>query len=403
MKKALRILALTVAFITLFGCSQSTLPTATTESAEIEEAEEIYTLVSWIDQERKNKPTLEDLNKIEKKMTMHEVIVILGFPHKLMDGAIGYRYMWETQNGEQRSIRFQKSEEFPNVSTTLTYEEWSSKLYVEAIESIIWPKGDETTAPTIDTTTPSGNNTQIGQVEVIDGKHYLNVPVKSDSDTGNGDINSCIALPAPPEYYSYENIKNTVLTNSFTKEQLDALSTDSGKLQTVDFNKTDRINALSLIENHSAIFAGGFAIFGEAKDNQYILTVKEPFKTRAECRVMNSNKSYDQAYELFYRSLVRRGYEEIEKDGYTVKMVVVPGYSTQYYYEIIDGETTMHINVGYLAPENAVGAPYTCDAPFTVNMLVINEEENIMFTVFLNNFEKDPPFDWILQFAKIND
>ena len=267
---------------------------------------------------------------------------------------------------------------------------------------------DDTTVTTGDTTTVPGTNTLPGHIEVIDGKHYLNVPVKSDSDTGNGDINSFIALPAPPEYYSYENIKNTVLTNSFTKEQLDALGRENlsdGKLQIVDFNKTDRINALSLIEEHSAVFGGYFILYGDLKNNEYGVAAGGAYsKHTFTLSVKTSSLAYDQAYEFMYRSAVYHGCEEIERDGYKVKKVLVQGQSTKYYYEIVDGDTQIDICVVYLNPENkSLKPPFSSEAPYRIEVLVKNKAENIMFDVNISQFQEDPPFDWILQFAKIND
>ena len=109
--------------------------TSLTESVETEKTGVKYTTDSWLDTERKSKPLKESFDKIEcsldYRMTMKEVIDIVGFPHETGESGYGFRYLWETKSGETMCIHFGTSEGFDYAN--LTYEDWTNKLAVVAV------------------------------------------------------------------------------------------------------------------------------------------------------------------------------------------------------------------------------------------------------------------------------
>ncbi|MBQ2863540.1 MAG: hypothetical protein IJE84_05120, partial [Clostridia bacterium] len=256
----------------------------------------------------------------------------------------------------------------------------------------------------------------------INGSYYLDVQSDTQESVESGSASNGFHTVDElwVEFSSFAEAKSAILNNSFTDEQkiilskLAAREEASGipnKLKTVKVSNTDKINALSLIDEVFVLYAGGIRMKGILKDNKYecveydALLVKG---TYVDICLYPDIAYYNSRHEYLHRSVTRHEYEEVEIDGIKAKKVVVASYSTIYVYDISDGNTEIVIRSTYVDRENpfvASGAfsPVSYEAPNRVDILVKNEEEGICYEVQLYQFKSDPPLDWILQFAKIND
>ena len=232
----------------------------------------------------------------------------------------------------------------------------------------------------------------------INGLYYLDLPEKAEADNTGNQLGQ-VAAPVV-SFSTLEDMKRTVLANSFSEEQKAVLAQREGnlgrKLCIPNLNMLDKIKALSMIEQQGCAFGESICVRGVAKDNLY-------GNERVTLHYYNSEESWSVVLNSYlYRLFKEYEYETVEFKGASAKKIQSEK-SIAFVYEFFEKDTEVIVQLMYSSDKNAMLSNSEDDSKIIILFYVKNEKNGMYFHAQMTYFEKDPSLEWILQFAEISE